>query len=44
METNHKEFYEAPAITAMEIESEGVVCGSGNGQKNPYYYEPPQTW
>ena len=44
MEKQIKELYESPAIMVMEIESEGVVCTSGNGKKNPYYYEPPQTW
>jgi hypothetical protein len=48
MGTKQNELYEAPAITIVEVKQEGVICasgtGSGNGQKNPYQYEDPQTW
>lgn len=29
METNHKELYEAPSMTVIEVMQEGVICTSG---------------
>ena len=30
METNHKELYEAPSMTVIEVMQEGVICASGD--------------
>ena len=30
MKEEVKIFYEAPAITVVEVKTEGVICGSGN--------------
>lgn len=32
METNHKELYEAPSMTVIEVEQEGVICNSATRQ------------
>ena len=43
METNHKELYEAPSLTVIEVMQEGVICNSeGQGAtRQDYEYE---TW
>lgn len=33
METNHKELYEAPSMTVIEVMQEGVICASGDTEQ-----------
>ena len=38
MQTNFKERYEAPAILAVELKMEGIVCGSKDGEAKRMIY------
>jgi len=39
-----KKFYETPQIEIVEIESEGVLCASGDGSFNPYDESDISGW
>ncbi|MDM8339161.1 hypothetical protein [Mediterranea massiliensis] len=38
-----REAYEAPKCEIIEMQQEGVLCGSNGGRHNPYE-EDPFTW
>ena len=38
-----REAYEAPKCEIIEMQNEGVLCGSNGGRHNPYE-EDPFTW
>ncbi len=44
MDTQNKDLYEAPTITVVEMKYEGVICASGNANKNGYIYDNVENW
>lgn len=42
-ENTVREAYEAPKCEIIEMQQEGVLCGSNGGKHNPYE-EDPFTW
>ena len=40
---NGREAYEAPKCEIIEMQNEGVLCGSNGGKHSPYD-EDPFTW
>lgn len=39
METKLKELYEAPSTMVFEVKQEGVICASGESERQDYDYE-----
>ena len=44
MEEKNKDHYESPTTTVVEMTMEGIVCGSGDANKNGYPYGGNQDW